>query len=363
MQANPDLEKLSEFTRQRLVENTGLFDPQVFPCGLFQEMGELGLLGMADLASIARGQAVIAGGTGSLGFATAWASQSLTALALDRLAGLPQAVKAGVRSGDTILALAVSEPKAGAHPKYLSTAAARTAGGWKLDGEKAYVTNGPIASHIAVLAVTSSTAGRNAFSFFLVPAAAQGLTRLEHAQFDFLRPAQHCGFRLASVEVPESALIGNMGKAYEEIVLPFRSLEDAAGSSALSAVLARAARLTAAALGSEINQETALALGELAGIETALLALDAPVIQALQDWNTGTEALGLLLIAIRDLARRSIEILKSAGAGSGDEHVSRILRDAEKYLDIARLAHTTMKMRLGQSYFIPANHFARKYSE
>ena len=305
------LDQLKEFARGRAASHPGLFHPQTFPSDLFHEMGKMGLLGALDLGAVARGSHVIAAETGSLGFAIAWAGQSLVPLVLDRCAGLPEEMKAGVASGDTIIALAVSEPNAGAHPKLLTATAARVPGGWRLDGLKAVVTNGPIASHVAVLAITGAEGSRKAFSFFLVPVGAPGLTPIEQPQFDFLRPAQHCGFRLENCQVPENALIGRPGQGYPDIALPFRGLEDAVLASALIGVLGRAARLTALSLGPDCTYEAALAFGELAGLETALEALNAPVLAALEAWDTETERFGLHLIAIHDLAWRCAEILQA----------------------------------------------------
>jgi acyl-CoA dehydrogenase len=355
------LEELKEFAHNHVANHAGLFHPQAFPSDLFRMMGERGLLGAPDLVSIARGSALLASESGSLGFAAAWATQSLIPLVLDQAAGLPEEVKAGVSTGDTIIALAVSEPKVGAHPKYLGCRATRITGGWLLDGEKAYVTNGPIASHVAVLAITDSCEGRKAFSCFLVPAATPGLTRVDHPQLDYLRPAQHCGFRLQDCQLPESALIGQPGKGYEDIALPFRRIEDMTGASALIAVLGRAARQAAQILGPRFSDETGLVFGELAGIETTLEMLNEVVFKALEAGSPEMDAASLHLIAIHDLARRYIELVR--GMGIKDDSVQCVLHDVEKYLDIARMARQTQKARLGQSYFIPVKDFSGKNVE
>jgi acyl-CoA dehydrogenase len=349
------LEELRQFARDRVAGHPGLFHPQDFPSDLFRAMGEMRLLGATDLGTIARGDTIIAATTGSLGFASAWAGQSLVPLVLDKRAGLPAEVKAGVPTGATIISLAISEPKAGAHPKHLATAAIKIPGGWKIEGEKAYVTNGPIASHIAVLAVTEAKGGRKAFSFFLIPTGTPGLKRMDHPQFDFLRPAQHCGFRLEGCTMPESALIGTPGKAFDEIALPFRNLEDAAGIGGLIAVLGHATRRLAARLPAPITDEIALALGEVAGLETAMQALDDQLIRMLEGWNTETDEAGIRLVAIRDLARRQASLLREIGT-QGNEPVDRILRDVEKSLDIARGPRQIRKARLGRSVFVPGKH-------
>jgi hypothetical protein len=46
---------------------------------------------------------------------------------------------------------------------------------------------------------------------------------------------------------------------------------------------------------------------------------------------------------------------------NGDESISRILRDAENYLNIAQNARQKIKERLGRSYFIHMQDLSGKY--
>ena len=84
-----------------------------------------------------------------------------------------------------IAAVAISEPGVGAHPKLLTTRADRVGAGWRLTGEKAWTSNGPIADVIIVLAITSEDAGRKRYSMFLVPRATPG--RQSRTWRDFTR--------------------------------------------------------------------------------------------------------------------------------------------------------------------------------
>src|ERR1700760_367369 len=63
-----------------------------------------------------------------------------------------------------ITAVAISEPKVGAHPKLLTTRADGAADGFRISGEKAWVTNGPLAAVFIVLAITAEDAGRKRYS-------------------------------------------------------------------------------------------------------------------------------------------------------------------------------------------------------
>lgn len=347
------IDKLRAFAREKLAGQAGLWHPQDFPLDLWRAMAAEGLLGRgldegaAGIATIAEGSAAIAEATGSLGFASAWAGQAMVPLMLSQKASLPDGLLQKARAGEAVIALAISEPKAGAHPKHLATAATKVNGGYRIDGEKAYLTNGPIATHVAVLAITDLVEERKAFSIFLVPMGAPGMTLVNHPQFDFLRPAQHCGLKLENCVVPESALIGRPGHAFDDVALPFRNLEDAAGIGGLIAGLRHARAELGVKLG-PVEDDAALTLGEIAGIEAALQLLGGAILQALARWQTETDVVGALLVAMRDLARREATLLRGLGADR-DPHAARILRDVEKSLDIARMARQIRKAKLGRS--------------
>ena len=54
-------------------------------------------------------------------------------------------------------AVAISEPRVGAHPKLLTTRASPDGDGFRITGEKAWVSNGPSAEMFIVLAITVGT--------------------------------------------------------------------------------------------------------------------------------------------------------------------------------------------------------------
>ncbi len=82
------------------------------------------------------------------------------------LAGSP-ALRARVlppaRGGTHIAAFALSEPDAGSDAAALATTAAKIDGGWRIDGEKTFISNGGIADHYVVFARTGERRARAAF--------------------------------------------------------------------------------------------------------------------------------------------------------------------------------------------------------
>ncbi|MFJ4824570.1 acyl-CoA dehydrogenase family protein [Streptomyces bacillaris] len=113
-------------------------------------------------------------------------TEAETALALQGLGTTP-VVRAGtpaqrerwlpdVRAGRAVAAFALSEPGAGSDAAALSLAAEPTPGGWRLTGEKCWISNAPEADFAAVFARTTPGAGSRGITAFLVPADRPGLT-------------------------------------------------------------------------------------------------------------------------------------------------------------------------------------------
>lgn len=80
-------------------------------------------------------------------------------------------------AGRKVAGIGGTEPQAGSDTAGLLTRATRSDGGWKLDGEKAYITNGgtDITSFLMFLGVTTPREQTpNKFSLFLVPSGTPG---------------------------------------------------------------------------------------------------------------------------------------------------------------------------------------------
>ena len=101
-------------------------------------------------------------------------------------------------------AVAWGERKAAAHPG-LSTRATRSAEGWHLTGEKAYVLNADRARSFVVFAQADGTRDWSGVEAFVVPRDASGLTVLPRQATLGLDAASFGGIALESVGVPEGA--------------------------------------------------------------------------------------------------------------------------------------------------------------
>ncbi|SVB69788.1 uncharacterized protein METZ01_LOCUS222642, partial [marine metagenome] len=80
-----------------------------------------------------------------------------------------------VRTGQKIAAFALSEPVAGSDVAALATTARRDGNGWRIDGEKTWISNGGIADYYTVFARTGEAPGARGLSAFVVDADTPGL--------------------------------------------------------------------------------------------------------------------------------------------------------------------------------------------
>ena len=296
-------------------------------------MREAGLLDpVPDYTTIARTKAAIVGRTGLLGVASVWGGRHLIGRHFlsfgtdaQRAAWLGRA-----------LSVAISEPKVGAHPKLLTTTADATDTGYRITGQKAWVSNGPSAEAIIVFAITAQDADRKRYSAFIVPRDTPGLSMTEIPGFHALRPSKHCLLTLDGCEVPADAMLGEAGSAYDRMALPFRDIEDAVGTFSTLGALRHATGLFAGTdtpKTEDLGAIVALTAVFEAGAQAVVAALDAG------QFRTGDATLvGLRVLAI-DIAARLAAI-----APLGAEE---ILSDLDATLNIARGPRLARQAHLG----------------
>lgn len=83
----------------------------------------------------------------------------------------------GFVTGETIGAIAMSEPGAGSDLRAIQTTAKKDARGWVLNGSKTFITSGILCDLVIVFAKTDPDAGSRGFSLFVVEDGAPGFCR------------------------------------------------------------------------------------------------------------------------------------------------------------------------------------------
>lgn len=131
------------------------------------------------------------------------------------LAGTPEQQRAWLpelASGRLIGAFCLSEADAGSDAGALATTAERMPdGGYRLNGCKRYVTNGPRAHLLTIMARTGpEDAGAGGVSAFLVPSDTAGLEKGPETAKMGLHGSGLCDITLNDCEVPPSSLLGGV---------------------------------------------------------------------------------------------------------------------------------------------------------
>jgi alkylation response protein AidB-like acyl-CoA dehydrogenase len=104
----------------------------------------------------------------------------------------------------------VTEADAGSDPSGISTTAVATDAGWRLSGEKWFVTSGDVARVLIVMALLVDGADRLP-TLFLVEPGAPGVEFVDSPRFTHNYPHGHPTIRFTDVEVGPDAVIGGVG--------------------------------------------------------------------------------------------------------------------------------------------------------
>ncbi|MGQ0610621.1 MAG: acyl-CoA dehydrogenase family protein [Paracoccaceae bacterium] len=135
------------------------------------------------------------------------------------------------RAGQAIAGFALTEPGAGSDVASTATTARAVQGGFRLDGEKTYISNGGIADVYVLIARTGEAPGTRGLSAFLVPADTPGLTTL--ARIEVMAPHPLAHLRLDDLFVPHEALIGEAGAGFRLAMSVLDVFRPTVGAAAL----------------------------------------------------------------------------------------------------------------------------------
>jgi acyl-CoA dehydrogenase len=231
---------ISRFAIEHVASRADLRTMQDFPQDIWQKMGDAGFfqIGIAKdfggsgggFRQLTEAGEVFVRSGYNMGLALSWLYQQSIAIYLisgfgteeQRQQYLPLMAK-----GRLIVSFAVSEPKHGVRPKLLTSTAVSDGNCYKLNGEKTYLTNGPVAGLFIVVAITGEEQQQQKkFSAFLVADSNEGVSVSPQMKLDFLKPSPHGGIKLRECRVPASSMLGEKDTAYTNIVIPFSDVEN-----------------------------------------------------------------------------------------------------------------------------------------
>ena len=219
---------------------------------LWERMGEVGLLGMTvpeDYGGSGGTPAELAEAVGEftrigcdLGLSLSWITHlALCMKSIEYFGTREQKEKylPLLASGRWVGATAVSEPGSGAHPAGIDTKADSSDSGYSVTGRKIFVTNGPVADLLVVLAATGETEeGRKELTAFLVETDTPGY-EAKPLELTFLKTSPHGELYFNGVTVGSGSVLAGRGEGHtlvsKEAFARERSLVTAAVSGLFSA--------------------------------------------------------------------------------------------------------------------------------
>lgn len=174
----------ARFCDEKITPQAAAIDEaQEFPWELFRALGDLGFFGMRypeedggsgmDLISYCLALTEVA--RGSMSLAGAVAMQSLMGTKFLHMLGnddIRERLFAPALLGEKIGAICMTEPNAGSDLGSIATSATRVDGGYRLNGQKMWVTSAPVADFFTVFAIAGE---EKALTIFLIEKDFDGL--------------------------------------------------------------------------------------------------------------------------------------------------------------------------------------------
>lgn len=135
------------------------------------------------------------------------------------------------RGGETIAALALTEPASGSDVAATRTTARAEGDSFVIDGEKVWITNGGMADHYLVVARTGEAEGAQGLSAFLVDADTPGLSCGPQQAMIAEHPISSVSF--SGCKVPASRRIGEAGSGFKAAMRGFDVFRPSVGAAAV----------------------------------------------------------------------------------------------------------------------------------
>jgi alkylation response protein AidB-like acyl-CoA dehydrogenase len=123
----------------------------------------------------------------------------------------------GMVSGDIVGAIAMTEPSAGSDLRGMKTHATRVDGGWRLRGQKVFISNGQLAD-LAIVAAKTDSSDRNSITLFLVDTRSHGFRRGRNLDKIGVHAQDTSELFFDDVEVPDDCVLGQPGDGFRQLM-------------------------------------------------------------------------------------------------------------------------------------------------
>ncbi len=263
-------------------------------------------------------------------------------------------------SGEHVGALAMSEPGSGSDVVSMKTRADKKGDRYIINGNKMWITNGPVAETLVVYAKTDPQAGPRGITAFMIEKGLKGFST--HQKLDKLgmRGSDTCELVFQDCEVPEENVMGAVGRGvnilmsgldYERAVLAAGSLGIMQACMDVVLPYIHERKQFGKAIG-----EFQLVQGKIADMYVTMNSCRAYVYAVAKACDRGEttreDAAGAILIAAEKATQLALDAIQLLG-GNGyinDYPTGRLLRDAKLY-EIGAGTSEIRRMLIGRELF------------
>ena len=363
---------VARWVAKRLAPRAAQIDSEnEFPRDLWPELGELGVLGItaeeefggAGLGYLAHSVVMeeISLGSGSVGLSYgAHSNLCVNQLSLHGTRAQKAKYLPGLISGEHVGALAMSEAGAGSDVVSMKLRAERKSDHFLLNGNKMWITNGPVADTLIVYARTDPEAGSHGISAFIVERGFTGFSTAQKLDKLGMRGSDTCELVFENCAVPEENLLGEInegvgilmsGLDYERAILAAGSVGIMQACLDVAVPYARERRQFGEPIGS-----FQLVQGKLADMYAATGACRAYAYEIARACDRGNaarkDAAACILFVSEQATRVALDAIQLLGGnGYVNEYpTGRLLRDAKLY-EIGAGTSEIRRMLIGRELF------------
>ncbi|TVS18622.1 MAG: isovaleryl-CoA dehydrogenase [Gammaproteobacteria bacterium] len=263
-------------------------------------------------------------------------------------------------SGEHLGALAMSEPGAGSDVMGMKLRARETDGGFRLDGSKMWITNGPSADVLVVYATLDPTLGSKGVTAFLVEKGDAGFACAQKLDKLGMRGSETGELVFTDCFLPQERLLGEAGRGaavlmsgldFERVVLAAGPVGIMRACLDLVAPYLHERQQFGQPIGSFQLMQAKLA--DMYTVTSAARSYVYAVARACDEGRTTRfDAAGCILFAAEQATQVALQAIQALG-GNGyinDYPAGRLLRDAKLY-EIGAGTSEIRRMLIGRELF------------